>query len=285
MPNQTVQLSYVEGVTTFGMNYQIYSLKTEDAEFEKNWHDLLNGGHAEDNIGYRNRTSVDFLPLGNDKSLLYFLLKWAFASYKLISWNGSTRVVALVQDSVPFNFLSGTFFANAFTLEMVDKALTRITDTGSTRIIRPSYLPGVAQITGDTLDVSADLEDDSSADIEKKTNLEFAGGNRDETSIGYTHRLNIQISPLADVTIRNWIRDFCLWGKKQIDTRLADPIEGKVYDVVCMDKDIRWAFAPTMDALSTALTFIESTARTVQEVPSTRTFIWDESPWDRDLWG
>lgn len=263
---QTVVLQYTAGALTEGMSFDIFRLSYLDAEFEKVLHDLKNsrGGYREDIIGYRLKTMIEFQPLQADKAKLFFLYKFATGTNRaVVSSDFGTRQVNLVESDLKFDFLNKAKVGDAFSLDLIDEQVSTIGDDGSTRVLKTTYTPG-----GDTAEGTyyVDLVNENDIQLTRKF-LKFSGGARGDSVLGYLHTPPIEFGPVANYAKKIWLRDFCLWGKKQLDTTLSDPVNGQVYDVVCLEMGIKWDFVNGIkDAFSTKLRFAEKNARVTAEI-------------------
>ncbi|HLX11286.1 MAG TPA: hypothetical protein VKS81_00605, partial [Bacteroidota bacterium] len=192
---------------------------------------------------------------------LYFLYGFAIGMNRTVTFNAEGRSISLVADDLKFEFIDGQSFANGFTMEFIDQSLSTVGDDGSTRVLKPIY-SGDDSAIGTYL---VNLVDESSALLKKK-NFSFAGGNRGDAAFGYLHKLEINFGVVADPAKRAWLRDFCLWKNKQIDTTGIDSIYGKVYNVVGLDKEIAWKFQNNVGAApAVSLSFAETTLRRERE--------------------
>jgi len=267
--SQIVTLRYVD-TDTHDKVFNVYGLHYEDSEFERNLHHSeITGKYREDNIGYRTKFDIDFMPLQNDKVSLFFLQDFFLSKDKRIVFSDPDEgivdldtLVSLRDENLNFDFMNQTYFANAFTLSFTTRSIYTVADDGSTRRIVLYYVPD----DGANENYYCNLEDDSSL-IFLKRNLSFVGGGRDDLSFAFSHKLSIDFGEVKGIAKREWLRDFCLWGKKEVDTRQIDPVNGKVYSVVCLSEGVKWEFQNGVkNALVTSLVFVEKDPRTESEI-------------------
>lgn len=275
---QTIALIYDSGGAV-SRDYDIYSIRYEDSEFERVLHHSeVTGQYREHNIGYRLKYDIDFVPLQNNKDALYYLYAWLLSDTKEIKFNDADSGLGDIQvpvvwtgDKATFAYIDNIFFANAFSLSFVDGTLSTVGDDDSTRILIPYYLPD----DGADGNYYCNLVNDSDAVFVKRT-FKPVGGNRFEKLFSYQHQLDIDIGNVSTLARRVWVREFCLWGSKQIDTTQIDPVNGSVFDVVCLDEGLKWDFNNGLRTdLTTKLSFVEKEPRTDIEAPNDNPFIID----------
>ena len=260
---ERVTLRYVSGSSTFSETFDCFQVNPYQVELEKLLHDEANGGIIEDNIGYRRRTIIDFAPLMRDLTKLYFLFGFAASNARTVIGDFGTREVVLMDKSLPFQFLDKFKLGDAFKLTLIDKDVSRISDDGSTKVLTLTYRPGGGSAAGTYY---VDLEDEDTIELVKEP-LSFIDGGRDDTTLGYRHKLIVEFGPTPTGKI-DWLTEFCLWGKKQIDTTACDPVGGLVYDVVLLDKEIPWQITDGVkDVVGVTLNFTEKAARITTENP------------------
>lgn len=266
-----------------GTNFDAYYIKSEDVEFEKRLHSLLNRGYAETNVGYRRVFEIDLFPFNDDKSKLYNLYYWMTSNEKWIAWYtnssghtveptftsdvldaGFTRntcKVVYYDNSIGFNHSDSSFFLNNIKLKCYESGLNQISDTGVTRTLKPSYDKSGLGISGNTFTCFVNLVDQSSAEV-AKTQMKFVNGNYGSRDFGYLHTLTIDFGAITTLAQREWLRDFCLWGSKNIDTTGIDSYNGRVFDVVLDGSALNWSLINGLsEAKGTTLTFKEKTLR------------------------
>jgi hypothetical protein len=264
------------------MSFDAYAVNSEDVEFEKILHTGLGGGYAEDILGYRRKISIDFAPLFAPSPIAgmeaeTFLYGFAFGANRSVIVTSTVNVddttigttttayaVTFDAENVKFSFENGYSFANGFTMEFLETELTANPSDGSTRTLLP-ILSGSDSAVGT---YQIDLVDASTVKVQKKS-FKFVGGGRGDNAFGYLHLLSVNFGAITDSRKRDWLRDFCCWGVKQIDTRQIDPVFGRVWNVVCLDSALNWKFQNNIkDAPSITINFAEKTLReTIEPLP------------------
>lgn len=277
-----VTLSYNSGAVS--RTFDIFSASLEDSDLFSALHKRLNGGYVQEPVGWRYKGSVDFAPLNADFTASYWLQAFAFASGRAISFDylSVSRSVTLPDNELQYQFFDGVSFLNGFTLKWIEPILRTTDDDGSTvRVLKPTYEAGVESLSGDTLTLSVDLFDPDTIEVVKQ-NLKFINYSQDDIAFGFLHHFNIRTAVVFDSANREWLKETCIWRRKQIDTSLIFPDNPKVYDVVCPDTEVVWAFENGVDmAKSTALNFLEQTPHTAaEEAVIVPPFILDESKLD-----
>lgn len=256
-------LSFDFGGGSFDKIFQIYSANPYGVEYFKREHESMGGVLSEDSVGYRRLFEIDFQPLGADKQASYFLSLFMAGKNRQITIDATTYPVTIPESYLKFDFYDQVYFANAFSLKFMERGtFRRITDTGSTRILKPIYTPAGQGISGETLTIMCNLEDEYSIEA-RKHNLKFINENVDDVALGYRHILNIDFGYIKDSAYRDWLIDFALWGHKQIDLTGIDSLNGKVYDVIFGDKQLLFPFSRGVkDALTCKTVFKEKTLHT-----------------------
>lgn len=274
---QSVTLTYKIGATTYSKAFDVYSVNPYNVELFRRLHIGIAGQASEKNTGYRSVIDVLFAPLNYDKSLSFWLIGFfALGNTRTITFEAVTYNVTIKDKNISFDFDSTTFFGNSWTVRFYEMATKYITDTGSTRILKPLYVPGGQGISSETLSIYVNLADDLSSEA-VKTNLNFVNDDDEDLSYAYAHLIQIDFGPIQVAAYRTWINEFVQWNHKQIDTTAVDPVNGKVYDVVFMDNKVEYQFeAGVKDAMSVTLLFREKTPRTALEAVAGPAARWDE---------
>ena len=256
-----VTLSY-SGASPSTMAFDVYSVHYLDVEFEKSNAKGVNMSYVENTIGYRWKTSVDFAPLNEDKTKLYWIYGFLIGTSRTVTGDFGTRNVTITGNALNFSFMDGIRYGDAFTLEMLDQTLSTVTDDGSTRTLQLSYVP----FYGSTVDqFYVSLVDVSSVDL-SYFGFKFVGGNRDDICTSYAHKLVIDFGLVMDTSKRTRLLEFALWKNKRIDTTAIDPVYGQVFDVVCVDNGMSWKLEDGVnEATSITMSFIERNARAIVE--------------------
>jgi len=299
----TIKLQYSDDVTTWRL-FKIISMNADDCEFERRLHKGLNGNCVETPVGFRRIVTIEFEPLRDDKGALFFLYAWSLSGLKEVIYytNAFGQVIDPGFDSYG-NPLSGeehsvrvtnlngllqfqhekrVYFANSFTLELIEMEMQKIEDDGTTRIFKPVYGTSVAGITGNTFICSVNLIDQSSIEIQKYP-VRFIHGDQETRDYGYRHALEIDTGPIISIAERQWIREFCLWKNKKIDTTEIDPYNGRVFDVVFSDERLQWrAISGIQEAKGTILNFKEMNLRNSVEAYTTEPSPYHEFILDTD---
>lgn len=269
----TVDLQYSDGFATYTRTFQILGVHYEDAELETRLHKGLAGGYVQDSVGYHVLTTVDFQALKGDRQSLFWLYAFCFGTDRLVAFDNpdvgiENRAVTLLGTSLPIHYMNNVKYLDQFSMKFSEKALHLTGDDGSTtRILKPVYTPQATTIVGDTMTTYINLLDEGSVELVKK-DFRFSGtGNRDDIAWGYLHHFTLDTGAVAGTTNRTWLRDFCLWKNKQIDTRTMDPDNGIITNVVFDGKKVEWKFLNGVkDARATTLKFFEKTARTTTQI-------------------
>ena len=285
----TVTLTYNDG-SDHTRVFNVYGASAYDVDFQHVIHQRLNGGVLQTPVGYRYKGWVDFAPV-YDKEAEFWLQTWVLSRDRSITfdWLSLTRDVTLTDDEVVYDFFDSVSFANGLKVNWKEKALRTITDDTATRVLKPSYAAVANAISGDTLTFYSNLVDDSSIRL-FKSNLKFIDGSPNDLTFAFSHKFLIDFGVLFDSAHRDWLLEFCLYGSKQIDTTLIDPVNGDVYDVVFTGDELVWDFEHGVYAsLGVKLSFVEKTPRTVQEtftapVPAEE-LIFDQGKFDQKVWG
>ncbi len=276
----TVTLGYTSGLNTYTREFDIFSVRYLDVEFEKRVVKCLDSSYKERVVGYRKKTHVEFYPLLDDREALYFLYGFLIGTSRtILGTDFTSRSVTITGTNVDFQFMEAKF-GNAFTLDFVDSAITTVVDDGSTKTMIVSYDPHDRNTT-DTF--YCDLIDDSSVEVRGmvfKPDLSW----RKDVVWGYSHKIKINLGYVQAQTQRDWLLEFLCWGHKQIDCSALDSLNGKVFDVVFVDNELNWEFSEGVKtALSTSLNFKERVARLVAEdyqEPAGTPFVIDEKEAD-----
>lgn len=268
-----VTLSYNLASTNFNKDFKILSANFVDVEIETKLHKGLNGAFEESPIGYRFTTKIDFEPIGLTKEDVYWLYGFVLGNGREGQFNGDAttlRDVSFVGDALEFDYFEETFFANGFSLLLIENQLRTITDTGSTRIFKPTYSSATFDdLSGETLTRFVDFVDENTIGVVKK-DFRFINRTPDDLSFTYYHKLAVNFG-YVNADRMNWLIEFCLWKNKQIDTTLLDPANGKVFDVVFAGKEMKFEFENGVQAATTLkLMFYERLPRATPEeyVPS-----------------
>jgi hypothetical protein len=280
-----VSLQYTLSGTTYNKDLEILAANFVGFEIETKLHKGLNGAFVEAPVGYRRKMTIQFAPLGLTKENVFWLHGFAVGTQREVQFESILPdFVAMPGEWMTFDYFEKTFFANSWTVSLVEKTLRTITDTGSTRILKPTYTPMSSDsLVGETLTRYVDFVDECSIGVVKK-DLRFLNGNPDDIPFALWHKFDIDFG-YVEADRFDWLIEFCLWGLKQLDTTLLDPDDGKVFDIVFADKQIQFEFGDNIHKATTLkLTFYERLPRTTPEpfVPPAgpTTFILDESKLD-----
>src|SRR5689334_10473479 len=264
----TVTLTYSGAPSS--RTFDIYGAEYENVELRSVLHKILNGGYVQEPVGYRYKGSVDFAPLQGDKAASFWLQGFAKGTGRQIVFDYASHTESLItipDKGLKYDYFNGVSFANGFKMKWAQNFLNTTSDDGSTtRIIKPTYTPGVPVLAGDTLTLPVDLLDDDSIEI-GKTDLQFIEGSPEDVAFGFLHDFLLNTACVFDSATRLWLTEFCLWRNKQIDTRDINPDEGALYTVVCPMTELVWQFENNVwTALKTSLNFLEKNIRTSAEV-------------------
>jgi hypothetical protein len=226
----------------------------------------ISGNLSEKTIAYRRRIDVDFVPLGYDKTLSYWLYGFMKGSARQVTIGATTYDVTVMGSTLQFDFQNGTFFGDAFSISFCEGTPSYITDTASTRILVPLYSPVGEGISSETGSVYVNLCDDLGIEV-IKYDLDFVDFNKEDLSYAYRHVITIDTGPVIKTALKDWLDEFVQWGSKQIDTTSIDPVNGQVYDVVFAGDGIDWQLVDSVhNIVSAVLVFKETTPRTTAEV-------------------
>ena len=273
----TITLTYQNAISVNSRDFKVYSMNADDCEFERRCYgEAFTGNLIENPLGYRRIVGIDFEPLQDDKEALFFLFAWCTAKIKRITYfinadclfvdqeqatGTSTVTVSYLKTDLSFLHDKNAFFANSFTIEAIESRTSFIIDDGSTKILKPVYGPAGVGIDGGTFTCYVNLVDQSSIEIHKYP-VKYLRGDPETLDFGYRHLLSIDTGAIIDPVQREWLRDFCLWKNKKIDTTGIDPYNGKVFDVVCADEKLAWQFINGVEgAKTTHLLFKEKNLR------------------------
>lgn len=263
----TCVLAFDIGGASFSRIFEIYSANPYGVEYFRREHESLGGVLAEDSVGYRLLFDIDFKPLNANKQDSYWMSLFMTGKNRQVTIDATTYQVTLNEDELNFDFYDNTYFANAFSLSFTEKNVRTITDSGSTRILKPTYShidQGIGG-PGEILTIMCNLVDEYSVQALKE-NLVFVNENKDDVAFGYRHLLNIDFGYIADLTFRTWLIEFALWEHKQIDLSGLDSINGKVYDVIFGEQKTLFPFSNgKKDALTCKMLFKEKTPHIAYE--------------------
>jgi hypothetical protein len=239
---QVVTLEYTKGGTTYSRDYPIYSVNPWHIRLQRTEHRTFLG-FVEDSVGYRFVFDVHFAPLDYDKEAIFWLYGFMFGDERLIIYivdgNAYSAYVTPDADSLDFDFAEEMQFNNSFHLNLTDITLRLVEEDLSTRVLRPTYNPSEEGISGDVLTKYCNLVDEISIEARRQS-IVFANGNPSDVSWGYTHKFICDLDMMYQVTHRDWILRYALCPSKQLDTRLIDPVNGLLYDVVLDTNDLAY---------------------------------------------
>jgi hypothetical protein len=287
---QSITLLYTDaGGSPHTRDFDVYGGNISNVHFVKKNHRLLNGGWAENPVGYYYEMEIDFAPIPS-KEDVFWMQGFAFGSNRQIQLNppdNDIQSVTIDGNSLKYEFFDGVSFANGFKMNFAERGLRTITDDGNYRVFRPSYSMShysgnIVYGLGSEYTKFVNLCDDCSIEV-LKNDLNFIDGQRDDVSFGFLHNFVIDFGVIDSAAQRTWIIEFCLWRNKRIDTTLIDPDNGRVYDVVFPDDKLTWNFDNGMhEALATTLVFQAKDLMTTPEeyLTSGDVFILDESELD-----
>jgi hypothetical protein len=274
----TSTLSFDFGGSSFSRVFQIYSANPYGVEYFRREHESIKGVLAEDSVGYRLLFDIDFKPLAANKQDSYWMSLFMAGMNRQVTVDDTYYAVTIPQDELNFDFYDSTYFANAFTLHFVEKGIRTITDTASTRILKPQYTHTGQGISGETLTIMVNLYDEYSVGVIKH-NLEFVNENKNDIAWAYRHLLNIDFGYIKDFTYRTWLIEFALWGSKQIDGTAIDSLNGKVYNMIFGEQETRFPFSNGVkDAITCKMLFKEKNPHTdFEEFTAPTPFILDHT--------
>lgn len=277
LKNQRIELTYTLDGQPTTREFDVYGMNHVDVEFEMNMHELLNGGYAQDIIGYRYAMSADLMPLLGSLEAAVWLQGFAIGTankVRLLDTDGSevfaVRDIIETQNEWGFDFTENIAFANRIDLYFIERTVSKLgerglaSDDGEYRILKPSY-SWTESIAGNTMSIQAALIDPYS--IRRfRTQLNFPYGNRGDISPVFTRKFRIDLNIFenpSNALKRKWLLEYLLWGKKQIDLSNIDPVNyADPIDVVNGESRMQWSFSNGLkDLLSISLLLLEKNAR------------------------
>lgn len=284
----TVTLTYDLDDVTRTRDFDAVSVNFVDVKFHRRVNKFLNGGYGHAGMGYRYVVRVDLFPVGADKEAVYFLYGFMLGTNRQITYayeygSPETRNIVPIGNSLDFDFLDKTYISNVTTLLLEETELRTITDTGSTRILKPTFTPGTNTIAGETLTRSVDLVNDNDIELTKH-DLDFIGGEIDSISYRFVRRFKVDFGHIRDQATLTWLIEYVLWQNTQIDTTLIDEFNGHVYTTIFEGQAFSFNLedgvekAPTLE-----ISLIENVGRAVVEAyvaPSSAEFIVDDDTTD-----
>lgn len=236
---QTITLQYYLGATLYEREFNILGVTPVSYRLVKKTHEGVDGGLQVNSVGYIPRFRIDFAPLEASKESARWLAAMLIGTNRQITIGANTYRVIPLSKSLPFDFGSGVFFNDRVSMEFEHNSIVTVTDTGSTRILKPTYTPGVASISGETLTISVNLCDDISSEARGPA-FSYIDTTEEEQWWCFRHIFSINFGAVLGATHREWLLDYVLWANIQLDTTLIDPVDGDVYDVVHDGDLLQW---------------------------------------------
>jgi uncharacterized membrane protein len=258
---QTVTLQYSLGGTQ-QRTFNVYGITPLSYRLVKKSHEGINGGLQVNPVGHIPRFRIDFAPLEASKESAWWLAGMLQGTNRQIEIDSVTYRIIPLSRSLSFDFGGGVFFNDRCSIEFEHNEVLAITDTGSTLILKPTYTPGVATISGSTLTISCNLVDDISTD-HRGPSFSYIDTTEEEEWYCFRHIFSVNFGAVLSSTVRAWLLDYSLWNLIQLDTRLIDPVNGQVFTVVNDSDVLQWDLQNgVIGCHQTSMMLKEKTART-----------------------